>query len=100
MHSVPITIPGAPHNFTLTYIHSQLSSFATLYELNFVFDDDNVFLPNASCGAELIYDNWSICIILVQYCIATTRLQYGTLITGIHGFNITFPYAAEIFTFV
>ena len=28
MHSVPITIPGAPHNFTLTYIHSQLSSFA------------------------------------------------------------------------
>ena len=28
MHSVPITIPGALHNFTLTYIHSQLSSFA------------------------------------------------------------------------
>ena len=24
MHSVPITIPGAPHNFTLTYIHSFL----------------------------------------------------------------------------
>ena len=28
MHSVPITIPGVSHNFTLTYIHSQLSSFA------------------------------------------------------------------------
>ena len=28
MHSVPITVPGAPHNFSLTYIHSQLSSFA------------------------------------------------------------------------
>ena len=28
MQSVPITIPGAPHNFTLTYIYSQLSSFA------------------------------------------------------------------------
>ena len=28
MHSIHITIPGEPHNFTLTYIHSQLSSFA------------------------------------------------------------------------
>ena len=28
IHSTPITIPGAPHNFTLTYIHSQLSYFA------------------------------------------------------------------------
>ena len=28
MHSIPITIPGAPHNFILTYIHSQLSSLA------------------------------------------------------------------------
>ena len=28
MHSTPITIPQAPHNFTLTYIDSQLSSSA------------------------------------------------------------------------
>ena len=45
MHSVPITIPGAPHNFTLTYIHSQLSSFATLllptFTLNFLLSHNN-----------------------------------------------------------
>ena len=37
MHSVPITIPGAPHNFTLTYIHSLLSSFAYSSKLTHQF---------------------------------------------------------------
>ena len=48
MHSTLITIPGAPHNFTLTNIHSQFSSFAYSTKLTrpnkafiFVCNEDN-----------------------------------------------------------
>ena len=35
MHSVPITIPGAPHNFTLTYIHRNRNHINNITDNNF-----------------------------------------------------------------
>ena len=59
MHSVPITIPGAPHNFTLTYIHSQLSSFAysTMHSLTSL---PNFSSESATSAVSSANNSWFI----------------------------------------
>ena len=44
MHSTHISIPRAPHNFTLTCIHSQLSSFAYSTKLIYIYAHTYIYI--------------------------------------------------------
>ena len=57
MHSTPISIPQAPHNFTLTYIHSQLSSFAYSTKLTSLLNFSSVTSAVKSANNSRLISN-------------------------------------------
>ena len=62
MHSVPIAIPGAPHHFSLTDIHSRLSSFSYSTKLT---HQSTQFLP---LNQPLVLYHLQITAVLSQTC--------------------------------
>ena len=76
MHSVPITIPGAPHNFTLLFLYGkeQEIKFATT---NRSYDDSNIDDNEQVRDLGIMMSNTAIFTLHIRNTVKKSRDKMG-----------------------